>query len=104
MAEMLMYYGRSMAMCKDQIQIWIPVLLYNVVWKGAIPCPNSFLLRGCVEHSTVTYIHTYIHIYIYISAANLQLSICIQDGSNFADFGIFLRTLSPHSLIYRTEG
>ena len=34
-----------------------------------------------------------------ISAANLQLSICIQDGSNFADFGISLRTLSPHSLI-----
>ena len=28
----------------------------NMVWKGALPCPNSFLLRGCVEHSTVTYV------------------------------------------------
>ena len=28
----------------------------NVVWKGALPCPNSFLLRGCVEHSSVTYV------------------------------------------------
>ena len=32
---------------------------------------------------------------VYDSAANLQLSISVQTGCNFADFGMYLRTAMP---------
>ena len=84
------------------VQCISPVWLLFVIDQVYVHC-MVIMCTSCVYHGYVhcvqymSHVHHVLMYRVYYSAANLQLPICIQDGSNFADFDISLRTLSTHS-------